>query len=156
MKRLMLLAILLIIATGCGGSGTSPEVWDLTGLAGIWDFTANVQGKLVPDEGADIPISDNYTGFWTVTKTTVMDDDGETYSWTYDGVTLILKLSDTYTESDPDCGDMFFNENETYVIKVTPSQTVANINGTLVGTFTSQFCGGGTLSATATGTTTKR
>ena len=160
MKVKMILAMgVLVIAllSGCGGGGGGaiPDVYDLKGLEGIWDYTLNLKGTMTIG-GDVIPMSDVAKGIFIVTTSTVTDGAGIPWSWTYDRVTLTLK-SGVYTTGWVDgCGDTYMTVSITLIIPLKVGHTVAAVNGTGTGAIMSTWCEPGVMNVTYTGSMTKR
>jgi hypothetical protein len=159
--RLLIVGMTLFLILGCGGSGSSPEIRDLTGLEGEWKIVGDIHSSITLQ---DKEYSDSYSADWhhlTVTKNTVISDPpGDSWSWAYDGVTLILKDNHAcnyvdYSHQLSLCGEIVINLRMVYTVKIEPGQSIALMNGTGDGVATSEFCGEGAYNRTFGGTITK-
>ena len=148
------MAILLTLATGCGGGG-NPILPDMAGLEGTWDYNVIYDGVLSGD-GGDVPIADTIAGFFLIGRNSVVDDEGTNLVWSYDGATLTLKDADSLSDFDVDCGDLLISGSLEMVIPLASGATNGAIGGTIKMTVTTEFCGIVTGTFVLTGNMTKR
>ena len=159
MKRLtlLLIALLFLTITGCGGGGglTTPAFWTLEGLEGIWDYTMQASGNLTGPIGS-VPFNETLDGAFTIGRMSVVDGV-DSLVWAYDGVTLSLDSSEIWDYgSDPLCGDTGATAALELSIPVKPGDTLAAIGGLIQVSLTTQRCGDALGNFTITGNMTKR
>ncbi len=142
MKRILftITVISLLAINSCGGGSTTPTVFDLAGIAGLWNYTINAEGTL-SGLGGSFPLSNTYTGSFSITSDSVIDD-GISCFWSYDGSTLIL--SEAVTEAidwDPVFGNSTGTFNIDMIIPVIAGETVAGITGNMQMIYLTEYIG---------------
>ncbi len=136
MRRMILIltGALLIVTAGCGGGGgVLPGITNLAQLAGIWDYAFNIQGVI--DTGTEkFPVNYSVNGYYNISSTTVVDDDGDYWTWNYNGATLQLQRTYIDTGWDADLGNYYEQDTIKLQGTVSPGGTICNMSGTVIGT----------------------
>jgi hypothetical protein len=149
MRKSIFVVLLPLFLLSCGGGGNSilpPGGHDLSGLEGIWDISCAFQGS-VSGPGGTFPISEDFSGFCTITRTSVKNDNGEVITSSYNGTTLTLVDVVNVGGWDPTCGNIDVSGTFTFIIPIVPGGTNSNISGSGSMTGGSENCEG-----TVTGT----
>lgn len=150
-----LLAAAMLLSFSCGGGSTTPTVYDLSGLEGTWDYVMIVDGQIT-GPGGSVEYKETFTGYYIITTTSVIDDEGDPWVWNYDGSSLKIEWAGTDSFWDSDCGDVLVSEKDKANIPLVPGATVGNVSGTIDLTFNTDYCGEMNGVLPITGTMTKR
>lgn len=147
--------ILLLLLSSCGGSNTTPSTMDLAGLEGTWDYLRIFQGSMT-GPGRTYPVDDSSTGYYIISRNSVIDEQGFTYEWSFDGTLLILTCVIMDIIKTLDCGEATFTVTLNMKIPLSPGSTTGNIVGNCPVTMNTQLCGEFLGTIDVTGHMTKR
>lgn len=147
--------LLLLSSCGCGGSNTTPSTMDLAGLEGTWDYLRITQGSMT-GPGQTYTVDDSRTGFFIISRNSVIDEQGFTYEWSFDGTLLILTCVIMDVIQTFDCGEATFTVTLNMKIPLSPGSTTGNLVGNCPVTVNSQLCSDASGTIDVTGHMTKR